>query len=150
MSWLTRNSSGRKKRAAELGVISHKRDSMAGCVLRVRKDGIEPEALMSSGIFAGARQFEDGFNFTVSDSDELEYQLRDSVAFLSANEVECKNLANQLKPKSPVLDFGLWRNEGPVQSVTFPSSLVSLAGSLGFELCASYYGASDLTHMSRS
>ena len=117
---------------------------MAGCVLRVRKDGITPETLLSSGIFPGARQFEDGFNFTVSDSDEFEDQLRDSEAFLSANKKECENLANQLKPEAPMLDFGLWRNEGPMQSVTFPSSLVSLAGSLGFELCASYYNANDL------
>ena len=53
-----------EKYAGYVNVISYKRDSMAGCVLRVRKDGIKPEALLSSGIFPGAKQFEDGFNFT--------------------------------------------------------------------------------------
>ena len=117
---------------------------MAGCVLRVQKNGIKPDTLLSSGIYPGAKKFKDGFNFTISDSDELEEQLKDSEAFLKTNEKECGNLGNELKPESPVLDFGIWKNEELTQSVKFPSSLVSLAGSLGFELCVSYYEASDL------
>ncbi|MDA2933343.1 hypothetical protein MYX82_03260 [Acidobacteria bacterium AH-259-D05] len=113
-------------------------------MLRVRKEGIKPKTLLSIGIFPDAVQFKDGFNFTVSESHEFEKQLRDSEAFLKTNSKEYENLSAQLQPEAPVLDFGLWRNDGPAQSVTFPSSLVTLAGGLGFELCVSLYEVSDL------
>ena len=117
---------------------------MAGCVLRVKKEGIKPDTLLSIGIFFDAVQFKDGFNFTVSESDEFQEQLKDSEAFLIKNKKECRRLADILKPEAPVLDYGVWRSGSYSQSVTFPSSLVSLAGSLGFELGASFYEASDL------
>ena len=117
---------------------------MAGCVLRVKKEGLMPETWLSIGIFPDATQFKDGFNFTVSDSDEFQEQLKDSEAFLRNNEKECKKLIGLLKPEAPVLDYGVWRSEGFSQSVVFPSSLVSIAGGLGFELSASFYEASDL------
>ncbi len=116
---------------------------MAGCILRVQNKNIKSGELLSSSIFANATIFQDGFNFTVSESKNLENQLKDSETFLKRNKKVCKKLSEQLKPKSPVLDFGLWKNDGPVQSVNFPSSLVELAGSLGFELCVSIYEASD-------
>ncbi|MFV1977066.1 MAG: hypothetical protein ACC651_15090, partial [Candidatus Scalindua sp.] len=117
---------------------------MAGCVLKVQNRRVKAEELLSSGIFTNTTTFQDGFNFTISESEEFSTQLSDSEAFLKTNTKVCKKLTEQLQPDAPVLDFGFWKTEDPVQSVTFPSSLVELAGSLGFELCASFYEISDL------
>lgn len=117
---------------------------MAGCVLRVRKKGINLETLLAIRAFRNAVTFIDGFNFTVSENEEFAKQIKDSNEFLKKNSKDCASLSALLRPEAPVLDFGVFPSGGPVHSFTFPSSLVSLAGSLGFELCASLYEASDL------
>ena len=102
------------------------------------------EELLTSGIFTDVAVFPGGFNFAVSDSECFDIQVNEGEAFLETNSKVCKELAEKLKPEVPVLDFGLWKKEGPVQSVTFPGPLVKLAGRLGFELCATMYEANDL------
>ena len=117
---------------------------MSGCVLRARRKGFDPEQFLSGGALPGSVAYDDGFNLTICESEELLVQLRDAEAFLRENSEQCGVLSKQLAPETPVLDFGIWRREAPSQSVVFPSSLVRVAGRLGFQLEVSIYEASDL------
>ncbi len=117
---------------------------MAGCILRVRKEGVGFEALLSLNEFESAIIFKDGFNLVISERESFIDQLYDCEKFLSKNVNVCKDLEALLRPVSPNIDFGIWKNEGPVQSVTFPHSILKLAVDAGLEITTSTYEASDL------
>lgn len=125
-------------------VAAHKSGSMSGCVLRATGAGLSTHYILSEGAFSGAVVYEDGFNLTVSESDEWQEQIRAAQAFLTTHAEQCRALADLLLPDAPLLDFGFWRKEAYSRSFVFPAALVRQAGALGFELGLSIYRASDL------
>jgi hypothetical protein len=117
---------------------------MTGCVLRAHNDRADFEKLLSRSTFDEAVIHKGGFNFVISVSGLFDVQLRECEEFINNHLEECKLLVETLRPVAADLDFGIWKNEGPVQSVTFPQSLVKLAGRMGFRLTTSLYEANDL------
>ena len=117
---------------------------MSGCVLRATGAGLSTQYILSEGAFSGAVVYEDGFNLTISESDEFPQQIRAAQAFLASHTDQCRALADLLLPDAPLLDFGFWRKEGHSQSFVFPAALVRQAGALGFGLALSIYRARDL------
>lgn len=117
---------------------------MSGCVLRARGAGLSTHYILSEGAFSGAVVSEDGFNLTLSESDDFQVQTAAAQAFLTAYAPQCRALADLLLPEAPLLDFGLWRRDGHSQSFVFPALLVKQAGALGLQLGLSVYHASDL------
>jgi len=118
---------------------------MSGCVLRARGAGLSTHYILSEGAFSGAVVYEDGFNLTISESDDFAEQIRAAQAFLGNHAEQCRALTDLLLPDAPLLDFdfGFWRKEGYSRSLVFPAALVRQAGALGFELGLSIYRARD-------
>ncbi len=116
---------------------------MAGCVLRVKKDGFDPNEYLSSTSIDGATVVLDGFNLTVSKSDNLSSQIEEVEKFIEDNGETLENLTSLISPDAPEFNFGIWRNSNPVQSVSFPITLISKCSDLGIELCASIYEVND-------
>jgi hypothetical protein len=117
---------------------------MTGCVLRAHSEGADFRELLSRSTFDEVVIHKGGFNFVISESELFDVQLRECEEFVNNHVEECKLIVETLRPVTPDLDFGIWKNEGPVQSVIFPQSLVKLAGRMGFGLTTSLYEASDL------
>ena len=116
---------------------------MAGCVLRVKKDGFDPNEYLSSTNIEGATVVQDGFNLTVSKSDDMSSQIEEVEIFIEDNQKTLENLTSLLRPDAPEFNFGIWRNSNPVQSVSFPITLISKCSDLGIELCTSIYEVHD-------
>jgi hypothetical protein len=117
---------------------------MTGCVLRAHNEGADFNQLLSRSTFDEAVIHKGGFNFVISESELFDVQLRECEEFINNHVEQCELIVEILRPVTADLDFGIWKNEGPVQSVTFPQSLVKLAGTMGFRLTTSLYEASDL------
>lgn len=117
---------------------------MSGCVLRATGAGLSTHYILSEGAFSGAVIYEDGFNLTLSESDDWQVQTAAAQAFLAVHAPQCRALADLMLPDAPLLDFGLWRRNGHSHSFVFPAALVRQAGALGFQLGLSLYHASDL------
>ena len=117
---------------------------MSGCVLRVQEEGVNVKELLSSPVFLGAAQFNDGFNFTISEKEIFNEQAIETEKFLIEHKKELKSLKEQLKTTTPQLDFGIFKNENYSQSYAFKTSIVKLAGELGFGLRLSIYEENGL------
>ena len=117
---------------------------MSGCMLRARGAGLATHYVLSEGAFSGAVVYEDGFDLTLSESDNFQEQVRSAQAFLADHAVQCRALADLLLPEAPLLDFGLRRRGAHSQSFVFPVALIERAGALGFELGVSMHRATDL------
>ncbi len=117
---------------------------MAGCVLRAKKEGFNSKEFLSTSNLDRATQFQGGFNLTISKSDDFKTQIKEVERFLINNRETLENLVSILSPDAPELNFGLWRNSTPVQSVSFPLSLIAQCSDLGIELCASIYEVNDV------
>jgi hypothetical protein len=117
---------------------------MSGCVLRAKGAGLATHYVLSEGAFSGAVVYEEGFDLSLSESDNFQEQVRCAQAFLADHAEQCRALADLLLPQAPLLDFGLRRKEAYAQPFVFPIALVERAGALGFALGLSIHRASDL------
>jgi hypothetical protein len=117
---------------------------MSGCRLRAKGAGLATHYVLSEGAFSGAVVYEQGFDLTLSESDDFEEQVRSAQVFLAHHAQQCRALADLLLPQAPLLDFGFRRKEAHPQSFLFPVALVERAGALGFELGLSIHRASEL------
>jgi hypothetical protein len=117
---------------------------MSGCVLRAKGTGLATHYVLSEGAFSGAVVYEEGFDLTLSESDNFQEQIRSAQAFLADHAEQCRALADLLLPEAPLLDFDFRRKDAHAQSFVFPVALVKRAGALGFELGLSIHRASDL------
>lgn len=115
---------------------------MSGCVLRAGGDNFTPEQFLSNSTLQASRVHSDSFNVVVSEAEDFARQCEDTLVFLEQNEAELVRLGYDAE--EVYLDFGLWRNESPSQSLIFPVALVKAAAELRISLGVSCYAASDL------
>ena len=133
---------------------------MPGCILRVagstekvkrflRQSHIEPCKVYWRGEpgFPKSRgpNKVSGFNISLSGSngESIEKHAQQAIAYLRKHHEEMA-LIKSLGFKRTSIDFGLYdlsTEERPWPSYRLPSSLVQLAGELGFEIVLSFYGA---------
>jgi hypothetical protein len=124
------------------------------CVLRADGDSFEPrEFLLLStldpcNVFRkGERKSEtttwhsSGLTVPVSECefDDFEGQIRDAISFLTVHKDELWRLRSFPGVDEVELDFPVHRRDVFVQSQSFPSELVALAGELGLGLELSIY-----------
>ncbi len=118
---------------------------MAGCLLRTGNKGFDARAFLSGSSLEAIAVHDTGFNVAVSSSEAtFPEQIKDALQFLRANHAELTRLSAFPGFKDADLDFGDWKNDGPVQSARFPSRLVEAAAGLGINLIVTFYEASDV------
>ena len=107
---------------------------MSGCVLRIKgKDLIIPSSLEV------LKEFDEGVNINVSDSEEFDVQLSDAIRLLRNFAGVIESLASQKGYKSGSLDFGVFEERKWSKSYGFSTELVSLASALNLDLMVSIY-----------
>jgi hypothetical protein len=116
---------------------------VAGCVFRVGGTSFDAKRFLAESSFRPIVVRSDGFNVEVSAGDtSFAEQVRLAVAFLLKHAPDLEHL-RATRVTGIELDFGLWRNEGLVQSAAFPVELVELAARANVALKVSFYAASD-------
>ena len=135
---------------------------MPGCVLRVttkteqvdaavNASGLRPIAVFNRGapkVPGGARvAASSGFNVEVSESEDLDEQVRDAVRFLKRHAVGLRRLHRLRIFGGMTLDFASGdrgTENVPWPSYRFPFALVELAGKHRIEIELSIYGVKPL------
>ena len=117
---------------------------MAGCVFRVSGASFDADRFLAESSFRPIAARPDGFNVEVSPSETpFSEQVRLAVQFLRNHASDLARLR-----AAPIdgaeLDFGLWMNDSPAQSATFPVDLLKLAVAANVALKVSFYAASDV------
>jgi hypothetical protein len=89
-----------------------------------------------------------GIRIVASEADfsELAKQIEDVILFLRRNHDDVRKLASYPGVDGAVLDFGAEIYPPGWASFTFPSELLSLAGSAGISLCLSVYPTENGEH----
>ena len=116
---------------------------MAGCVLRVRKEDFDSKEFLHSANIENATLIQGGFNLTVSKNENLDTQIFEAEEFLKNNTETLRSLTSILSPDVPELNFGIWRNSSPVQSILLPLSIITQCSELGIEIRTSIYEVND-------
>ena len=85
-----------------------------------------------------------GFNIGVSEGDfnDLDKQIKDAIQFLKENSDKLNKLNDfliNIKDSGICLDFGIKKRNTVVQSNSFPSELLTLAGDLGLDIELTQY-----------
>ena len=113
---------------------------MAGVMLRASLLGSEGAEVH----FPGAEWRGSSFNVVVSEVDGSDFpgQVREALAYLELHSTVVRELLNHPGAEAP-LDFGLWKNVGPSQSVSIPAELAMAAGALGLGLDLSLYAVDE-------
>jgi hypothetical protein len=85
-----------------------------------------------------------------ADFDNLKKQIADTIAYLKRNKHKLTHIASTKEIQYAILDFGIDlridRKKVYIQSDTFPSTLLKLAGDLGLDITLSLYPV-DLQEM---
>jgi hypothetical protein len=80
-------------------------------------------------------------NCLVSAAEDLPTQVSDAIKFLSEFRAELSD--PNLRPRGPVLDFGIWQREGAAILFRLPVELISLAGEFHLAIELSQYASSE-------
>lgn len=130
---------------------------MAGCILHVDGENFDTHAFLSQtslqpydvyragdAVIPGAkkeRYFDkNGFKIDVSEADDFDQQIEDTLVFLDKHREDLQLLV-RLNIDAQ-LDFGISRknpDDFPIQSDFLPPSLLILAGNLDIGICLTHY-----------
>ena len=127
-----------------------------GCVLRVSGVNLDPDdvlrrtSLQAVSVWNNGDKRADrvcagsGFVLNISNRALLDQQIEDSIQFINARRLALQSLRNAPAIDDIRLDFGIALREAAVQSNTFPSLLVRLAGEFDIALELSQYPPDDI------
>jgi hypothetical protein len=131
---------------------------MPGCVLRATGHDFQVAKFLETSTFAPCNVFHkgeckaknsvwkgSGITVVVSDAtgDDLAQQVQDAIEFVRENQKELSRLRSFDGLEYMLLDFGVYRKDGFLQSSVFPAELVALAGDCGIGIELSIYGEDE-------
>ena len=100
----------------------------------------------ANGALTGDKNKISGINVEVSRADfnQLKVQVSDTIRFLETNKGQIEKLVKFCGAVGTIeLDFAIEKRDVVVQTDSFPSRLLYLAGNLGLGICLSQYPVSD-------
>lgn len=120
-------------------------DKVSGCVLRAGGVRFSPEAFLMHSSLEVVEVFDSALHIGISKKagNDLYGQIVDAMHYLQVNAVPLRHLTTYPGIDNATLDFCVWRQLSPAQSLVFPPQLIELAGRLGLGLAMSIYEVSE-------
>jgi hypothetical protein len=114
---------------------------MTGCVLRAGGVNFSPGAFLMQSPLVINEVLDTAIHISISSKagNDLYGQIVDALNYLQVHAEPLRHLATYPDIDNATLDFCIWRQRTPAQSLVFPPQLIDIAGRLGLGLATSIY-----------